>query len=110
MSPEQEQILFTTLGRIEQKITNCVETLSAHTLQDADNFSKLEEQMNDIRDRQIREVESKIDALNLVAAEKKGADDALARVAASSGGKMGGFVATVISIVIAGVSAYFTSK
>jgi hypothetical protein len=110
MTPEQEQVLFTALGRIEQKLDNCVSTLSSHTVQDSENFLKLEEQMNDIRDRQIREVENKIEAINLLAAEKKGADEALAKAAASSGGKMGGFVATVVSIVIAGFSAYFNAR
>jgi len=107
MSPEQEQVLFTALGRIEEKIDNCVTALSVHTVQDADNFLKLENQMNDIRDRQIKEVESKIEALNLIAAKKEGEDAAMARIASTSGGKMGGFVATVISIIVAGASAYF---
>ena len=108
MTPEQEADLFTALGRIENKIDNCVETLTTHTLQDADNFTKLETQIEDIRTRQIREVENKIEALNILAAQKKGADEEAAKHASSAGGKMGGVVSLVVSAVVAGLNAYFS--
>ena len=107
MTSDQEQVLFTTLGRIEEKLDNCVETLSSHTLQDSDNFLRLEQQMNDIRNRQIREIEGRINALHLLAAKKEGEDIAIAKLASTSGGKMGGIVASVISVIISAVVAYF---
>ena len=107
MDAQQEHELFTALGRIEQKIDSCVNALAVHTVQDSDNFQKLEAQIDDIRDRQIREVESKITALNLVAAEKKGADEALSKVASSSGGKAGAILGTIVSAVVAGLVSYF---
>lgn len=110
MSPEQEFVLFESLGRIENKIDNCVNTLSTHTVQDGVNFQKLEAQIDDVRDRQIKDVENKITALNLVAAEKKGADEALAKVASSSGGKAGAAVSLVVTGVVTALMAYFGAK
>ena len=107
MTPEQESELFTALGRIEQKINSCVETLVTHTEQDSHNFLKLEAQIDDVRNRQIREVEGKIAALNLVAAKKEGEDVAMERIAGQSGGKWGAALGTVVSIVIGAAAAYF---
>ena len=107
MTPEQESELFTTLGRLEQKMDGLADTLLTHTEQDAANFLKMEAQLDDVRNRQIREVEGKIAALNLVAAEKKGADEAMAKVASTSGGTWGAFTGGFISIVVAAAAAYF---
>ena len=107
MNPEQESELFTTLGRLEQKMDGLAATLLVHTEQDATNFLKLESQIDDVRNRQIRDVEGKIAALNLVAAEKKGADEAMAKVASSSGATWGAFTGGFISFVVAAAAAYF---
>ena len=108
MDVNREIELFQSLARIEAQLNNCVDALVVHTDLDATNFLKLETQLNDVRDRQIREVEAKIEAINLVAAKKAGEDEALASLASARGAKVGGAVATVISTLIAGVSAYFS--
>ena len=92
MTPDQELDLFQSLGRIEAKMENFNNALLDHTAQDAVNFQKIE---NDL------------EALKLSKAKAEGIAEEAAKHASSAGGKMGGFVATVISVVVAGVSAYF---
>lgn len=92
MTPEQEMDLFQSLGRIEAKMENFNHALLDHTAQDAVNFQKIEEDL---------------DVLKLDKAKASGIAEEAAKHASSAGGKMGGFVATIVSIVVAGVSAYF---
>jgi len=95
MNPEQEQELFTTLGRMEAKLDGFNTTLLLHTEHDIKNFATIE------GDLQI---------IKLARAKEEGVAEEVARQASSSGGKWGAVMGTGVSIVIAAVSAYFTPR
>lgn len=95
MTPEQESDLFKTLGRLEAKIDNFNATLAAHTDNDSVNFASME---------------SDLQIIKLARAKEEGVSEELARHASSAGGKMGGFVATVVSLIVAGVTTYFGNR
>jgi len=102
MTPEKEIQLcedvakiMTKLEGIDSKMDGFNTLLDTHTANDSLNFQKME---GDLK------------TLLLDKAKASGAAEEAAKHASSAGGKMGGFVATVISLIIGGLSAYFGTK
>jgi hypothetical protein len=92
MNPEQEQELFTTLGRMEAKMDGFNSTLLVHTANDTVNFDKME---------------ADLEILKLTKAKSEGVAEEAAKHAASAGGRWGAAFGGGISLVAAALSAYF---
>lgn len=95
MTPEQESDLFTALGRIENKLDNCVTTLASHTVQDSVNFAKIDADLEDLK---------------LERAHRKGVEEEAAKHATLAGGKAGAAVSLVITGVVTALMTYFGAK
>jgi len=92
MEPADELRLFESLGRIEAKLDATNDALATHTAQDAENFHR---------------VEADLEVLKLNAAKSAGVTEEAARHAGAAGGKMGAIIGGAISITVAALSTYF---